>query len=105
MTQIFLPVLVLVTAADADHRMPPFQRVRIIDRTVRGFDLTTVEGIVNYTSFVAKLHREHAPRLANLFEERQIRAQAFEDYKKDDARLQWNMTQKFDTKEKGKQKA
>ncbi|KAA1472300.1 hypothetical protein DENSPDRAFT_881148 [Dentipellis sp. KUC8613] len=71
-------------------------RIRIIDRTVRVFDLTTVEGIVNYTSFVAKLHKEHAPRLASLFEERQIRAHVFEDYQKGDARLQWNMTQKFE---------
>ncbi|TFY64082.1 hypothetical protein EVG20_g6064 [Dentipellis fragilis] len=79
--------------------------IRIIDRNTRGFDLATVEGIINYTSFVAKLHREHAPRLASLFEERQIRAQVFQDYTNGDARLQWNMTQKFDTKRKGQQKA
>ncbi|KAA1472309.1 hypothetical protein DENSPDRAFT_838535 [Dentipellis sp. KUC8613] len=92
-------------------------RVRIIDRNLRGFDLATVEGVFNYASFVAKLQKEHAPKLARLFQEKAIRATVLRDYEKDSsedtAPLRWNIYQKVrkmkknasSGESKGKQKA
>ncbi|KAA1472298.1 hypothetical protein DENSPDRAFT_881147 [Dentipellis sp. KUC8613] len=92
-------------------------RVRIIDRNLRGFDLATVEGVFNYASFVAKLQKEHAPKLARLFKENAIRAKVLQDYatdsSEDTAPLRWNIYQKVQkinknassSESKGKQKA
>ncbi|TFY64087.1 hypothetical protein EVG20_g6066 [Dentipellis fragilis] len=97
-------VALLAVAVRTNRAISPLQRVRIIDRNLRGFDLATVEGIISYASFVAKLQKEHAARLTQVFEGKKIRAQVLQDSVTSEgaAYLRWSVYQKVSEMKKQK---
>ncbi|TFY64084.1 hypothetical protein EVG20_g6062 [Dentipellis fragilis] len=80
---------------------------RIIDRKISA-DLTwrlqRASSIINYASFVAKLQKEHAPRLIQVSKDNDIRAKVLQDYETSEgaARLRWSMYQRLSQTKKHK---
>ncbi|KAI0048409.1 hypothetical protein FA95DRAFT_1073160 [Auriscalpium vulgare] len=69
-------------------------RVHIVDRNVRGFDISTTEGAINYATFIAKVKRFQAKRLFDIIKNENIKQKVYEMYTSADKEsMTWNMRQ------------
>lgn len=71
------------------------QRVRIVDRNARAFDISTVGGAINLVTFLARLAHDHAPLLVKKLEDALAKRDLSTELAEKAEKMKWNLMQKW----------